>query len=282
MSTHILYARKSTESSDRQAASIPNQIQDLRAVASRLGIAISEVLTEERSAKAPGRPVFTALLRRIERGEVTGILCWKPDRLARNYYDAGCLQQALSDGKLKEIVTPEKTFTRDGVDQLMAALEFSLGAKYSTDLAQRVWWGNEKKFLRGGINHRPMLGYLLDPVTKETIDDPERWPLIARMLDLVHTGALAPLEVWQVATTEWGLTNRHGQPLSRSNFYRMLRSPFYAGIKQLQDGRRYKGAHHPMVTEGQFLRIQEILDRAARPKKKRHAFAFSALFTCAT
>ena len=41
-------------------------------------------LIEKRSAKTPGRPVFNAMLGRIEAREASGILAWHPDRLARN------------------------------------------------------------------------------------------------------------------------------------------------------------------------------------------------------
>src|ERR1051325_7190335 len=55
MSTHVIYARKSTESDDRQVLSIDSQIQELKLVALRQGLVVSDVLTEARSAKAPGR-----------------------------------------------------------------------------------------------------------------------------------------------------------------------------------------------------------------------------------
>ena len=41
------------------------------------------------SAKAPGRPIFDEMLRRIERREAEGIIAWHPDRLARNSVDGG-------------------------------------------------------------------------------------------------------------------------------------------------------------------------------------------------
>ncbi len=50
---------------------------------------VLEILTESRTAKEPGRPVFNDLLRRIENGEAAGILSWHPDRLARNSVDGG-------------------------------------------------------------------------------------------------------------------------------------------------------------------------------------------------
>src|SRR5512144_746944 len=104
---HLIYARKYTESEDRQFLSIDSQIQELRELALRRGIEVAEVLEEAHSAKAPGRPVFGDLMRRIHRGEIAGVLCWKMDRLARNHCDTGQVLQALADGKLPSVITPD-------------------------------------------------------------------------------------------------------------------------------------------------------------------------------
>ena len=80
MSTNIeyfLYARKSSESEDRQVQSVEDQVNRLKELANSLGISIKEILTEAKSAKKPGREVFAELLKRIEKGEAKGILCWQ-------------------------------------------------------------------------------------------------------------------------------------------------------------------------------------------------------------
>src|SRR2546422_11049885 len=105
MSTHVIYARKSTESEDRQVLSIQSQISELRRIAAREGVGIGDVLIESKSAKAPGRPVFGELMRRIDKGEVRGVLCWKMDRLARNHFDTGQILHALADGNLDRVIT---------------------------------------------------------------------------------------------------------------------------------------------------------------------------------
>src|SRR6266568_1310367 len=130
MPTHVIYARKSTDSEDKQVLSIDSQISELKAHALRRGVEISEVLIEARSAKAPGRPIFGDLMRRIRRGQIEGVLCWKMDRLARNHLDHGAVLQALADGKLKEVITSDRAYTADGNDRFLGNFEFGIATKF--------------------------------------------------------------------------------------------------------------------------------------------------------
>jgi len=60
MKSYVIYARKSTESEDRQVLSIDSQVTELKNLAAHAGVQVTDVLTESKSAKAPGRPVFAA------------------------------------------------------------------------------------------------------------------------------------------------------------------------------------------------------------------------------
>ena len=72
---YCLYARKSSESDERQAMSIDSQIKEMQTVAQREELLVKEVREESHSAKLSGqRPVFNQLLIDIEQGEFGGIL----------------------------------------------------------------------------------------------------------------------------------------------------------------------------------------------------------------
>lgn len=280
MSRYVIYARKSTESVDRQVVSIESQVKELRLLATRQNIEVAEVLTESASAKQPGRPIFGALLRRIRRGEIRGILCWKMDRLARNHLDHGAILQTLADKLLEQIVTIDRLYTPDGTDRFTGNFELAMATKYSDDLSQNVRRGIRARLERGWINHQPKLGYLLDPVTKDVIKDPERFDTVERMLRLLLTGTMRPMVVLEIASTKWHLRTRKGLPLSRASLYAMLADPFYAGLIRLRDGRTYPGTHPPMITMAEHERIQDILGRTGRSRPMRHEFAFTGIFAC--
>src|SRR3989304_9419303 len=85
----FIYARKPTDSEDRQIRSIADQLAELRELAKKENIDVVDTLVEKQTAKKPGRSVFAEMLKRIEAGEETGILAWHPDRLARHTVDGG-------------------------------------------------------------------------------------------------------------------------------------------------------------------------------------------------
>src|ERR1035438_9472836 len=79
MPGYFIYCRKSSEAEDRQVLSIESQTRELEQLAAKLGLPVVEVLTESKSAKDPGRPVFNAMMQRLYRGDAAGIICWKLD-----------------------------------------------------------------------------------------------------------------------------------------------------------------------------------------------------------
>jgi len=72
---YFLYARKSSESEDKQVASIDAQISELNKIAEQNNLEVVDILSESQSAKEPGRSVFNAMIERIHKGEANGILC---------------------------------------------------------------------------------------------------------------------------------------------------------------------------------------------------------------
>ena len=111
---YCLYARKSTESDEKQALSIDSQINEMKQIVERLRLNIVCVKQESHSAKASGkRPVFAEIIKEITEEKYDGILTWAPDRLSRNAGDLGSLVDLMDQGKLKMIRTYGQTFSNN-------------------------------------------------------------------------------------------------------------------------------------------------------------------------
>jgi site-specific DNA recombinase len=282
---YFLYARKSTESEDRQVLSIESQIDELKAIADRENIKIIEVLHESRSAKALGRPIFNDMIGRINRGEATGILCWKLDRLARNFIDAGKIIEMLQHSVIRHIRSYEKSYyPQDNV--LMMSLEFGVANQFSRDLAVNVNRGMKKKAEMGWYPVQPPIGYLNSRIKgkgkNDISKDPERFDIVRKIFDLMLTGTMSAHQVWLTSTEKWGLRTRKDHKLCRSSIYYVLTNPFYYGMFEYPrgSGTWYKGAHQPMITEEEFDRIQILLGRKGKPRPKSHIFDFTGMLRC--
>lgn len=271
------------ESEDRQVLSIDSQIKELRDHAASQGIDIARVYSESRSARAPGRPVFTAMLHDVTSRSADGILCWNLDRLARNPIDGGALIWAMEEGTLRAIATKSRTFANVGNDKFWMQLEFGMAKKYVDDLSENVRRGNRAKLALGWLPGRPPLGYLNDPVSRTITKDTERFAPVRRMWDLVLAG-VRPMEILRQANDEWGFrtrpTKRFGNtPLSRAGLYLVFANPFYYGLIKRKT-ETFEGSHEPMVTKSEFDRAQKILGRPERPKSRHHEWAYTGFIRC--
>ena len=282
---YFAYCRKSQEAEDRQALSIPAQREEATRVRSACpDIEDIEFLEEKMSAKYPGRPVFDEMMRRIERGEAGGILTWHPDRLARNSIDGGLIIYLLDRGVLKDLKFASYNFDNSSRGKFMLQIMFGYSKYYVDSLSENVKRGNRAKIERGWRPNMAPLGYLNDPTTKTIVSDPEHFPLIRQMFDLMLTGAYSPKEIALVARDQWGFRTPQrrkigGTPLALSTIYHILNNEFYAGMIKWS-GQLYPGKHEPIISIEEFERVQAML---ARPNQKRphtYEFAFTGMIRC--
>src|ERR1700722_3209716 len=109
---YCLYARKSTESEERQVLSIDSRIKEMLQLADREGLEVVTMKRESHSAKETGqRPVFNEIVDELREGKFNGILTWAPDRISRNAGDLGKIVDLMDAGLLAEIRTYGQRFT---------------------------------------------------------------------------------------------------------------------------------------------------------------------------
>ena len=230
------------------------------------------------------RPALERLRDQVAHVVIDRLYVLSPDRLARNSIDGGSIIYMLDRGVIRDLKFATYTFENNSQGKFMLQIMFGQSKYYSDALSDNVKRGNRTKVEKGWRPGKAPIGYLNDIVTKTIVTDPERFPLIRKMFDLMLTGILSPRRVWQVARNEWGFrTPTHkrigGKPIVLSSVYRILSSPFYAGLL-VWNGRTYPGAHAPVVSIEEFERVQILLGKKEKPRPHTHQFAFTGLIRC--
>lgn len=290
---YFLYCRKSSEDSQRQIASINDQITSLTNLAKNESLKMVRApFKEERSAKDPGRPIFNEVLDRIEKGEANALLCWDIDRLYRNPVDEGRLRWLLQKGTIRVIRTPYRSFYPEDAGLLMG-VEGGRATDYVIRLSKNVKRGLNGKAARGWRPSAGPIGYInvgIEKGSKTIANDPQRFELVRKMWDLFLAGTYSVSTILDIATNDWGLRTLQrrkigGKPLSMSHMYNIFGDPFYYGYfpwKDLDTGelKMIKGNHQPMITEAEYWRAQTLLGKKGKPRAQTREFAFTGLITC--
>ncbi|WP_394793100.1 recombinase family protein [Armatimonas sp.] len=283
---YILYARKSSESEDRQVQSIDDQVRILREMAATRGLTIVEEISESHSAKDPGaRAGFETMVKKIEKGHADAILCWAINRLTRNPVDSGKLSWMLQSGTLLSIHTPDRQFLpSDNV--LLFAVETGTANQFILDLKKSVKRGTLSKVEKGWAPFRAPEGYLNDTYEHTIQPDPERFETIQRAWKLLISGSHTIAEVHRILNEEWGFTTRRrhksgGGKLSRTSAYDLFTNPFYAGFFLFR-GEMHPGNHKPMITYAEYEQAQKhIRGTTMKRRSSRHDFPYAGLLHCA-
>lgn len=283
---YCLYARKSSESDERQAMSIDSQIKEMTAMADREGLNIVEIKQESFSAKQSGhRPVFNELLHDLRNGKFEAILTWSPDRMSRNAGDLGSLVDLMDMNKLQRIRTFGQSFSNTPNEKFLLMILCSQAKLENDNRGINVKRGIRAKCEMGWRPGSAPIGYINRSFSgvKDIVIDIDRAPIIKEIFErsgLMHQSGRT-IKDW---LDESGFTTKAGARLSLSQIYRILTNPFYYGyFKYPEDGPLYKGLHQPIITKELFDLVRDRIanivpdDKPAWGSKK---FPFKHLFYC--
>lgn len=280
---YCLYARKSSESDERQAMSIDSQLAEMRALADRDGLNVVCELQESHSAKDSGkRPIYNQMLKGLASDEYDAILTWAPDRLSRNAGDLGSIVDLMDQGKLLHIKTFSQTFTNNPNEKFLLMILCSQAKLENDNKSINVKRGIKAKCEMGWRPGVAPLGYINRTFggVSDIIPDPERYEAITEAFYKASQGwSGRRIKGW---LDEQGITTRNGKPVPVSSLLAMLVNPFYYGEFQYPEGpegRWYKGAHKPLISRELWDEVQQSrgTNKGTWGSKQ---FAFRGLITC--
>jgi site-specific DNA recombinase len=276
-----LYARKSSESDERQAMSINGQLREMQDIAKRDKLNIIDIITESHSAKETGqRPEFNKLLDGISEGTCNAIITWAPDRLSRNAGDLGRIVDLMDQGKLLSIRTHSQSFSNNPNEKFLLMILCSQAKLENDNRGINVKRGLKNKCSMGIRPGVAPLGYVnimkANRIAAVTLDE-ERAPVIKQMFQKVanegYSGRM--VKKW---LDDINFRTKKGCKLSLSRIYATLGNPFYYGEFKYGDN-WFKGSHPKIVTRQLFDRTQIQLQVAPRQWNKQ-VFPFKKLCTC--
>jgi len=166
----------------------------------------------------------------------------------------------------------------------MMSVESGVATQYIIDLRKNIKRGLDSKLSKGVLPCLAPGGYINEPRERTIVKDPERFPLIRQMWDLMLTGNYSPSKILEIANNKWGYrtrkTRRMGnKELSLSGLYKIFNSQFYAGVIDY-GGKKYQGTHEAMITWDEFDQVQILLGKEGKPRPKDHEFAFTGSIRC--
>ncbi len=276
---YFIYARKSTDDDTRQQASIEDQVSEVRALAARQGLVVTDVLIEKQSAKHPGRPVFADMIKRLERGEADGIMAWHPDRLARNAIDGGTIIYMVDTGHIKDLKFCTCPFEPNAHGKYALSMMFSHSKYYVDSLSENIRRGKRNRIKNGYWPSSAPLGYINDRTTRTLTVDPLRGPLVREMFHLYATGTYTTeaLRDWMV---DQGCVGVRDGKLSIARVEHALTNPFYYGVLRFK-GEYHDGKHEALISQQLFDRCREVkLDRGQRKKPVFDKFLWRHTLRC--
>ena len=284
---YCLYARKSTESDERQVQSIDSQVKEMLQIAERENLEIVDIRRESKSAKDSGnRPIFKELLKDIVEEKFNAILTWAPDRLSRNAGDLGSLVDLMDEKKLMSIRTFGQTFSNSPNEKFLLMILCSQAKLENDNRGINVKRGLRARCEKGLWPTCPPTGYFKEKQVDhkgQCLIDPDRGHVIRQMFEKVAYEKWSGRRLYNWLRFDLNFRTALGKKhLSLGNIYRLLENTFYYGPFEYPrgSGNWYQGKHEPLITKELFDLVQDQMKNSQLVRRENIEFAFTKIMTC--
>lgn len=250
---YVLYARRSTEDKKRQVQSLPAQVRECKRFAKREKLTITEIIREKKSAMTSGkRDKFNKMIEELKKGKkYNAILCWHPDRLARNMKESGEILDLMDKNVIVDLKCPSYHFVNDAGGKMTLSILFAMAKEFSDKLSVDTIRGLDTGAKEGKSVGVRKLGYIHN---KEKYFRPNK----NNFNELKHAWILKSEDKNHVEIQKY--LKDYDVLVSEKKLSYIFKDPFYAGLfcfgDNIVDLRELDKGFVPMVEPEVFMKIQ--------------------------
>lgn len=265
----VIYCRVSTKEQVEEGNSLVSQERLCREYAANEGYDVAAIFIEKgESAKTADRKELQRLLSFCadRRNSIDTLIAYKVDRISRNIADYSHIKVRLKKHNII-IKSVTELFEDTPAGRFMENIIANVSQFDNEVRTERSVGGMKEAVKEGRYVWKAPLGY--DNVklgNKATIAVNSDAPLVKEAFALIAQQRY-PTEVIRLMMREKGLTDKNGNAVGRSYFFRLIRNSLYKGeIRKF--GGVYDGTYEPMVSPELFDTVQLIL--RGRKNNVRH------------
>ena len=311
MGPYVMYGRTSSDI-QRERATIKAQVDTAERYCAFKNISVSEWYLDDgvnNEIPCAKRPAGSRLLADAKAGKFRTLLIFDYQRLGRDEVDTlATIRQLERLGIRIVAITQELPAAEedDGSGSLMRTIFVGYGAYEKQRLRKRVISGHVQKASLGRWQGgKAPFGYRIGPDKKLEIDE-DQASIVREIFALYLTGDCSTQGIADLLTARgvphplaWG-TRARPRPWAGGTISLLLRNPIYLGrftwrrlqiIKQegkvierrvTDDSKRITFPIPPLVTEKDFLRVQELLKEKCRlaPRNMSRVYLLRGLIKC--
>jgi site-specific DNA recombinase len=281
MRPFFAYIRVSTVKQGERGVSLQEQTEAITRYANKHNLTITEWFEERETAAKRGRPLFTKMLRLLQKTKVEGVIIHKIDRSARNLRDWAELGELIDQGVAVHFANENlDLYSRGG--RLSADIQAVVAADYIRNLREEVKKGFYGRLKQGYYPLPAPIGYLDKGKAQVKEIDQKTAPLIKKVFELYGSAKYSIAELVEEAYKA-GLRSRNGNKIGKTGLSLILTNPFYLGLMRIKGTAEYfEGLHQPLISKSLFDRVQLILQGKALKGVIKHDYLFRRLLKCKT
>jgi site-specific DNA recombinase len=183
------YIRVSTTRQGEHGVSLQEQQDAIQRYAQKNGIEISRSFEEQETAAKRGRPIFSAMIRLLRRGQARGVVIHKIDRGARNLKDWADLGELIDTGVEVHFANESLDLkTRGG--RLSADIQAVVASDFIRNLREETKKGFYGRLKQGLYPISAPVGYLDRGAGQPKEKDPAKASLILRRFSFTRPATI--------------------------------------------------------------------------------------------